>query len=104
MNFLKRKGSANQAPAKNVKRPKRAEVNYLPPCPVGETEESLEKERLNLLYEVKKQHNERTIAAKMDKTFAVRRLEVVHDSPSVQDFMERWPALFQEDQVRELNL
>lgn len=104
VNFLKRKGSANQAPAKNVKRPKRAEVNYLPPCPVGETQESLEKERLDLLYEVKKQHNERTIAAKMDKTFAVRRLEVVHDSPSVQDFMERWPALFQEDQVRELNL
>ncbi|XP_060777576.1 uncharacterized protein LOC132886660 isoform X1 [Neoarius graeffei] len=36
----------------------------------------------------------------MDKTFAVRRLEVVHDGPSVQDFMERWPALFQEDQVK----
>ncbi|KAL2093349.1 hypothetical protein ACEWY4_010661 [Coilia grayii] len=100
VNFLKRKSSANQAPAKNLKRPRRAEVNYLPPCPVGETQESLEKERLDLLYEVKKKHNERIIAAKMDKTFAVRRLEVVHDGPSVQDFMARWPALFQEDQVK----
>ncbi|KAG5271941.1 hypothetical protein AALO_G00185920 [Alosa alosa] len=101
VNFLKRKDSSNQAPAKNIKRPKRAEVNYLPPFPVGETKEGLEKERLDLLYEVKKKHNERTITAKMAKTFAIRRLEVVHDGPSVQEFIERWPGLFREDQVKE---
>lgn len=104
VNYLKRKDPTNQHPAKDIKRPRRAEVNYLPPYPAGETQESLEKERLDLLYEVTKKHNERTIAAKMANTFAVRRLEVVHDGPSIQDFMERWPALFREDQVRKLNL
>ncbi|KAI4903282.1 hypothetical protein NFI96_010310 [Prochilodus magdalenae] len=29
---------------KNVKKPKKAEVNYLPPYPTGETKESLERD------------------------------------------------------------
>ncbi|GAA6102384.1 uncharacterized protein LOC113651411 [Tachysurus ichikawai] len=41
-------------PAKYCKRPRKVEVNYLPPHPSGETEDSLEVERQELLNEVKK--------------------------------------------------
>lgn len=42
INSLKRKSLGEKHPAKNCKRPKRAEVNYLPPHPSGETAISLE--------------------------------------------------------------
>ncbi|KAI7789835.1 hypothetical protein IRJ41_007412 [Triplophysa rosa] len=78
---------------------KKAEVNYLPPLPFGETEETLEKERLNLLKEIKKKNNERAINEKMEKSFAMRRTEVVKDCPTIKDLLERWPSLFCENQV-----
>lgn len=81
----------------NCKRPKRAEVNYLPPHPSGETSDSLE--RQELLKEVKKQNNTKVIQEKMAETFSIRRLEVVSDSPAAADFKERWPALFCEADV-----
>jgi hypothetical protein len=31
----------------------------------------------------------------MEKTFAYRRHEVVCDAPMAEDFMARWPALFE---------
>lgn len=46
MNSLKRKPAHEQAPAKHVKKPKKAEVNYLSPHPQGQTSGSLEKERV----------------------------------------------------------
>lgn len=49
VNTLKRRGSNEKASSKGIKRPKKAEVNYLPPLPVGETEETLEKERVDML-------------------------------------------------------
>lgn len=101
VNFLKKKRANEKAPAKNVKKPKRAEVNFLPPFPAGETKESLEKDRMDLIYEVKKKHNEKVVTEKMGKTFALRRLDVVDDSLSVQDLKERWPALFWKDQVKD---
>ncbi|XP_028445551.1 uncharacterized protein LOC114563006 [Perca flavescens] len=88
-------------PAKNCKRPKRAEVNYLPPHPSGETNNSLEMERQELLNEVKKKNNTKVIQEKMEKTFSCRRLEVVSGSPAAGDFQERWPALFCEAEVGE---
>lgn len=57
INSLKRKSPGERNPAKNCKRPKRAEVNYLPPHPSGETSDSLEMERQELLNEVKKKNN-----------------------------------------------
>ncbi|KAL6473124.1 hypothetical protein MHYP_G00193120 [Metynnis hypsauchen] len=101
VNALKRKRASDRASAKNVKKPKRAEVNYLPAHPVGESGESLEKLRLDLLSEVKKKNNEKLIAEKMSKTFSSRRLEVVSSSPAVQDVKERWPALFSEAQIKD---
>lgn len=99
VNCLKRKLPGEQTPAKNCKRPKKAEVNYLPPHPRGETSESLERERLELLNEVKKKNNTKVIHEKMAKTFSIRRLEVVNGNLPTDDFRERWPALFCEDGV-----
>ncbi|XP_076745832.1 uncharacterized protein LOC112433483 isoform X2 [Maylandia zebra] len=101
VNSLKRKMTCDQYPAKNVKKPKKAEVNYLPPHAQGETSESLEKERIELLSEVMKRDNSRMVAQKMDKTFSLRREEIVKEAPAISDFMKRWPALFSEVQICE---
>ncbi|KAJ8279101.1 hypothetical protein COCON_G00061670 [Conger conger] len=101
VNSLKRKSPGERNPAKNCKRPKKAEVNYLPPHPSGETSNSLEMERQELLNEVKKKNNNKVIEEKMSKTFSMRRLEVVSGTPAAADFRERWPALFCEDGIKE---
>lgn len=59
----------------------------------------LEVERQELMNEAKKKDNKNVIQAKMDKTFSIRRLEVVTGSPAVTEFKERWPALFFEAEV-----
>ncbi|XP_039885343.1 sterile alpha motif domain-containing protein 3-like [Simochromis diagramma] len=101
VNSLKRKQAHEKTPSKNLKQPRKAEVNYLPPHPQGETEESLEKERLELLDEVKKRNNYRIISEKMAKTFSNRRQEVVNLAPPVNDFRSRWPALFDAAQIND---
>ncbi|XP_058631517.1 sterile alpha motif domain-containing protein 3-like [Onychostoma macrolepis] len=98
-NALKHKHPDDRKSAKNVKKPRRAEVNYLPSYPVGEDEKTLEKEREELVSELKKKNNEEIIKEKMNKTFAHRRHEIINQCPSVQDIKERWPALFQPSQV-----
>lgn len=85
---------------KNVKQPKRGEANHIPSLPAGETSANLEIERLILLKEVKKRNNALTIREKMTKTFALRRQEIVENQPSVQELRERWPALFQQEEVK----
>lgn len=89
------------SPAYGVKKPKKAEVNYCPAYPSGETVETLEKIRVALLSEVKKRNNEDTVATMMDKTFAHRRQEVVRQAPMIADFKMRWPALFDVREVSE---
>lgn len=100
----KKKRMNDEPRPKGIKRPKKAEVNYLPPFPVGETKETLEEERVVLLTEVKKTNNDKIIREKMEKTFSYRRLEIVNHIPAVPDVMERWPALFYESQVNVMNL
>ncbi|KAL7872108.1 hypothetical protein SRHO_G00070910 [Serrasalmus rhombeus] len=90
----------NEPHLKGIKRPKKAEVNYLPPFPFGETEETLEKARVDLLHEVKKRDSDKLVK-KMEKTFSYRRLEVIKHCPTVPDVMKRWPALFSESQVKD---
>lgn len=99
VNSLKSKATTDALPAKKVKRPKRAEANFNPVFPVGETLESLEKQRLELLSEIGIRNNERVIADKMTRTFAYRRQEVVNQEPSIKDFKDRWPVLFQQNEV-----
>ncbi|XP_028461691.1 uncharacterized protein LOC114573615 [Perca flavescens] len=99
VNSLKSKATADALPAKKVKKPKRFEANFYPSFPIGETLDSLEKVRLELLTEIGIRNNERVIADKMANTFAYRRHEVVNQEPSIQDFKDRWPALFTQKEV-----
>ncbi len=36
----------------------------------------------------------------MTKTFALRRQEIVENQPSVHGLQERWPTLFQQEEVK----
>lgn len=98
-NALKHKLPADRKSAKNVKKAKRAEVNYLPPYPAGENEQSLEKLREELVTESKKKNNEKIVKDKMSKTFALRRHEIINRCPTVRAMKDRWPALFDPSQV-----
>lgn len=101
VNSLKKKRAHEKQPAKNIKKPRKAEVNYLPPHLHGETEETLEQERVKLLDEVKKRNNQQIINEKMPKTFSIRRQEVINQVPLVSDFKDRWPALFDAAQINQ---
>ena len=94
VNSLKYKSAEKHSPAFDVKKPKRGEVEYFPSFPLGECAQSLEKMRVELLSDVKKRNNRETIRAKMDRTFALRRQEVICDAPLISNVQERWPALF----------
>ncbi|XP_056290726.1 uncharacterized protein LOC130206680 [Pseudoliparis swirei] len=100
-NALKRKSPGDQKSAKNVKKPRKAEVNYLPPYPAGEDEESQEQDRIQLLTEVRKRDNKKLIKEKMAQTFAHRRNEIVNQSPAIEDIKARWPALFEASNIQD---
>lgn len=99
INSMKNRQPSNSSSPNQVKKPRRAEVNFCPQYPAGEDKESLEKERVELLSEVKKRGNHQVIKEKMEKTFAHRRYEVVQDMPFIAEFKSRWPALFMEDEA-----
>lgn len=101
INSMKNRQHDKSSSHNQVKKPKRAraEVNYFPDYPAGEDKESLEKEREELLSEVKKKHNRQVIKQKMDKTFALLRHNVIQDTPLVAEIKSRWPALFCEHEV-----
>lgn len=99
VNSLKHKREGQGKAAANIKKPRKAEDNYIPLHPKGETAESLENERIALLSELKKRDNEVVIKAKMEKTFSHRRVEVVEQRPMIGDFKNRWPALFELSEV-----
>nr|XP_008275458.1 PREDICTED: uncharacterized protein LOC103354015 [Stegastes partitus] len=99
LNSLTNKPAGKSSPAYGVKKPRKAEVNYCPSYPSGESAETLEKIREALISEAKKRNNEDTVAAMMAKTFSHRRQEVLRDAPMIAVFKTRWPALFN---VREL--
>lgn len=98
VNSLKHKREGQGKAAANIKKPRKAEVHYVSLHPKGESSESLEKERIALLSEIKKRDNEVVIKDKMQKTFSIRRLEIVEQRPMI-DIQKRWPALFQESEV-----
>ncbi|XP_073717022.1 uncharacterized protein [Misgurnus anguillicaudatus] len=99
INAVKEKRGALSHGPNQVKKPRKAEVNYCPDYPAGETKESIEEERKALTLEVKKKNNQQLIKSKMERTFAYRRQEVVKDMPFIAEFKNRWPALFSESQV-----
>lgn len=82
----------------NIKRPKRGEVNFLPNYPAGESKDTLETMRLEMVEQFKKTSPERDmilIYLHMQHTFALRRF----CTPPIAEIKERWPALFCEAQV-----
>ncbi|XP_051780897.1 uncharacterized protein LOC127527169 [Erpetoichthys calabaricus] len=93
---LKSKSQEEAHPAKNLKRPRRAEVNHFPSLPSGETPQSLEQKRISLMAELQKRNNRQTIKEKMAKTFGYRRQEIVYKKPNIE---QRWPALFQMEEI-----
>uniref|UniRef100_A0A9J7XJP3 Uncharacterized protein n=1 Tax=Cyprinus carpio carpio TaxID=630221 RepID=A0A9J7XJP3_CYPCA len=81
--------------ASAVKEAKRGEVNYMPDHPKGQSDDSLEEERLILVEEMKKKtKNEVLINQKMSLTFSLRGKEIVEVVPMVSEVLERWPAVF----------
>ena len=93
--------SAEGEPAnKSIKKAKKGELNYLPNFPEGFDQSSLEGSRKVLADEMQKRDpNGKLVKKMMDLTFALRRKEVVDSEPAIRTMMERWPALFTEDQV-----
>lgn len=87
VNTQSKKRGHEKALAKNIKKPKKAEVNFLPPHPQGETDKSLKHERVDLLSEVKKRNNHQIISEKMAKMFSMRRQEVVNQAPPVSGLL-----------------
>uniref|UniRef100_A0A3Q3FLP9 PB1 domain-containing protein n=1 Tax=Labrus bergylta TaxID=56723 RepID=A0A3Q3FLP9_9LABR len=89
-----------QSPHTDIKRPKRAEVNFLPNFPKGEDGSSLERQRLQIVDEViRTDKNLPLIAKLMQTTFSLRRKEVINDDLPVGEILERWPALKMESQI-----
>lgn len=74
---------------KNSKTARKAEVNYLPPYPPREIEDSLEHGWLELLGEAKKMDNGRVIYDMMSGTCSCRKPEIVLYVKSVADLKER---------------
>ncbi|XP_038566683.1 uncharacterized protein LOC119897174 [Micropterus salmoides] len=101
INSLRNKSSDERKAAKNVKKPKRAEVNYLPSHPHGETDDTLENLRLDLIAAHQTKDSVRSTNDMMAITYSWRRQEVITKSPGVAEFKERWPALFEPFQVNE---
>ncbi|XP_030613060.1 uncharacterized protein LOC115799906 [Archocentrus centrarchus] len=77
-----------QSPHTNIKRPKRAEVNFLPNFPRGEDAVSLDQLRLQMVDEVKKSEKNHSLLTKlMHTTFALRRKEIISDEIPVAEIL-----------------
>lgn len=94
---------SRSAEVRGIKRPRRAEINFIPDYPDGQNAEDLERERVCLVEELKKKHiNMVMINLKMDHTFPLRRREIIEDAPLVFQIKDRWPGLFLEQQVSQV--
>ncbi|KAJ8351759.1 hypothetical protein SKAU_G00232350 [Synaphobranchus kaupii] len=90
------------SPRANIKRPRRGEVQFLPNYPRGENKETLETRRMEMLEEFKKTPADRDMVLvhqHMQRTFPLRREEIVTLAPPIAELKERWPALFSEAQL-----
>lgn len=88
----------------NIKRPRRGEINFLPNYPHGQSKDTLESMRLEIVEQFKRSSVERDLALihqYMQRTYALRREEIVTTSPPIDELKDRWPALFCEAQVSE---
>lgn len=96
----KRKNDSEEGVKYRLKKARRAEVNFLPPHPEGQSDDSLEDLRLQMIKETeKKKFDVAFIKESMNVTFSLRRREVVDIQPLVTVLRHRWPALFFKDEA-----
>lgn len=82
--------ASRDPPNKNIKKPRKGEVNYLPDCPDGQDGSSLERYRQELVDEMKKKKTSAVfISQRMDLTLSFRRKEVVIEKPPVSQLLQR---------------
>ncbi|XP_069581897.1 uncharacterized protein [Brachyistius frenatus] len=93
-NTSKHKLDGDKKPAKNIKRPRKSEVNYLP-------DDSPERVRLELIATSRTKDNAQVLKDMMSRTDSCRRREVVGQSVQVAEFKERWPVLFHPTHINE---
>ncbi|KAM9445844.1 uncharacterized protein Hap1MRO34_024581 [Clarias gariepinus] len=89
-------------PHQNIKKARKAEVNYIINLPKDQTPATLETMREEIIHEVEKtERNQLVIGKLMNTSYALRRQEIVGAlvAPRVRDVMSRWPALLMESQV-----
>ncbi|MED6242810.1 hypothetical protein ATANTOWER_010137 [Ataeniobius toweri] len=95
----KRKGEGLKG--QNVKRSKKGEVNYCPDPPEGQSLENMEEKRKIMEAEMrKKDPDHQFVEDLMVATFSQRRKEIVGDQPLIAEVLSRWPALFNERQIK----
>ncbi|GAA6077970.1 uncharacterized protein LOC113645414 isoform X1, partial [Tachysurus ichikawai] len=81
---------SSDPPNKNIKKPRKGEVNYLPDLPDGQDASSLEMLRQQLVDKMKRKNPDAVfINQKMDMTLSLRRKDVVINKPPVyQEFSQ----------------
>uniref|UniRef100_A0A8P4G4W2 Sterile alpha motif domain-containing protein 3 n=1 Tax=Dicentrarchus labrax TaxID=13489 RepID=A0A8P4G4W2_DICLA len=92
----------NDHPHQNIKKARKAEVNYLINLPKDQTPATLETLREEIIHDVEKtEQNQLVIGKLMNTTYALHRQEIVGAlvAPQVRDVVDRWPALLMESQV-----
>lgn len=100
VNAGKRSNPDNEPSHSNIKRPKRAEVNFLPNFPQGKDPSSLDQLRQAIVEEVKKAEKNLPLIRKlMETTFPLRRQTIVMSCPPVKELLDLWPALKMESEV-----
>ena len=104
INTVKEKLSAMGPGPNQVKKPRKAEVNFCPSYLADETKESLVEEREAIVLEIKKKNNKQLIKRKMEKKIVYRKQEIIKDMPFIAEVKTRWPALFSETEVIVSNL
>lgn len=93
----------NESSHSNIKRPKHAEVNFLPNFPKGKDESHLKELRQTIVDECEKTEKDLSLIRKlMDATFPLCRQTVV-SCPPVNELMDLWPALKMESEVINMN-
>lgn len=72
----------------NIKRARHAEVNYLPDFPQSHDASTLEQQRVEITEEVQKaEKNLVVVDKKMQKTFALRRNEIISSPSPVKEIL-----------------
>ena len=79
-------------------------LHYLPDRPNGDMEDTIEDMIKLMAVENRKQkRNRNRISELMSQTFADRRKNIVTDQKSISELRDRFPCLFDRDQVCSLN-